>query len=94
MRKNGDNDDESLKTLSDTTMVYGGVDLRKKGKNVRTCRLTPFLACEKITLLSINQIYDVPVITLLSITVKMYWYCSHYKSILSHHALINTATYV
>ena len=32
MRKNGDNDDESLKTLSDTTMVYGGVDLRKKAK--------------------------------------------------------------
>ena len=32
MRKNGDNDDESLKTLSDTTMVYGGVDLEKKQK--------------------------------------------------------------
>ena len=78
MRKNGDNDDESLKTLSDTTM-YGlwRSRFKKKRKNVRTCRLTPFLACDKITLLSINQIYDVPVITLLSITVKMYWHCSY-----------------
>ena len=72
MRKNGDNDDESLKTLSETTMVYGGVDLRKKAKMWGHVDLLLFLRVIRysgITLLSINQIYDVPVITLLSITV-------------------------